>query len=273
MTKVEEEKIEAERVTAEAEVLRGEMEAKLAAAREELAKARKERDRLIREARREAKQILEDAQETVDEVKEELKAIRTDDRGHQINAMANSRRKLREAAKKHETPQPVQTEDHREVDPSKLVPGAHVKLLTIGQNGTVVTPPDARGNLTIQIGALKTTAQIKDLMLVESERPGNKERRRQTYSKMRSGKAQTISMSLNVIGRNLDDALMDVAKYLDDAFLAGLPSVTIVHGRGEGILKEGIRKELKKNRHVKSFRAAPYDQGGEGATVVELRDR
>ncbi|MBQ6583007.1 MAG: Smr/MutS family protein, partial [Mogibacterium sp.] len=258
---------------AEAEALRRDMQEQLEKARRELADARMERDKLIRKAKQEAREILEEAQETVDEVKEELKNLRTDDRGHQINAMANSRRKLREAAKKHETPEPIQTEDHREVDPSKLVPGVHVRLLTIGQNGTVVTSPDAKGNLSIQIGALKTTANVRDIMLVESEPEGNKARKRQSFSKIRSGKAQTISMSLNVIGRNLDDALMDVTKYLDDAFLAGMPSVTIVHGRGEGILREGIRKELKKNKHVKSFKTAPYNQGGDGATIVELKDR
>ncbi|MBQ6583105.1 MAG: endonuclease MutS2, partial [Mogibacterium sp.] len=98
VTKVEEEKIEAERVTAEAEALRRDMQEQLEKARRELAEARMERDKLIRKAKQEAREILEEAQETVDEVKEELKNLRTDDRGHQINAMANSRRKLREAA-------------------------------------------------------------------------------------------------------------------------------------------------------------------------------
>ena len=84
-------------------------------------------------------------------------------------------------------------------------------------------------------------------------------------------KAQSISMSTNVQGENLDDATMDVEKYLDDAYIAGLKEVTIIHGRGEGVLKDGLRKYLKRNKHVASFRAGNYNEGGEGVTIVKLK--
>ena len=124
----------------------------------------------------------------------------------------------------------------------------------------------------MQIGIMKVGAHIDDLMLIDQRRPKpkvNSGRHGQLYRK----KAQVVSTSIDVRGKNLDDAVMDVEKYIDDAFLGGLPEVTIIHGRGEGILKKGLREELSKNKHVKSFKSAPYNDGGEGCTVVELKSR
>ena len=90
---------------------------------------------------------------------------------------------------------------------------------------------------------------------------------------MSFGKTKTIRPEINLIGKNLDDAIDEMSKYIDDAFLAGLKTVHIIHGRGEGILRSGLRAELSKNKHVKSFKSAPYNDGGEGCTIVELRDR
>ena len=85
-------------------------------------------------------------------------------------------------------------------------------------------------------------------------------------------KAMSISITCNVQGQNLEDACFHVDKYLDDAYMAGLKEVTIIHGRGEGILKDGIRSQLKRNRHVASFRKGAYNEGGEGVTIVKLKE-
>ena len=117
------------------------------------------------------------------------------------------------------------------------------------------------------------TVNIKDLVIADSEEQGHKEKTRTKYGNMSFGKTKTIKTEINVIGKNLEEAIDLVNKYIDDAFLAGLKTVHIIHGRGEGILRTGIRDELRRNKHVKSFKSAPYSEGGDGNTVVELRDR
>lgn len=151
--------------------------------------------------------------------------------------------------------------------------GLRVKHTKLGENGTIESLPDSRGNVQVRIGSLKTSCRISDLIIAESEAAGNKERKKQRAGRMNfsNSKAMTIRTELNIIGRNLDDAIYEMNKYLDDAFLAGLKQVRIVHGRGEGILRSGLREELKKNKHVRSFKSAPYDEGGEGATIVQFK--
>ena len=90
---------------------------------------------------------------------------------------------------------------------------------------------------------------------------------------MSFGKTKTIKTEINLIGKNLDEASDLMNKYIDDAFLAGLKTVHVIHGRGEGILRNGLRQELRRNKHVKSFKSAPYNDGGDGCTIVELKDR
>jgi DNA mismatch repair protein MutS2 len=114
---------------------------------------------------------------------------------------------------------------------------------------------------------------LSDLVIAESENPGNKEKNRAKYGSMSMSKTKTIRPEINLIGKNLDEASDLMSKYIDDAFLAGLKTVHIIHGRGEGILRNGLRADLKKNKHVKSFQSAPYSEGGEGCTIVELKDR
>lgn len=274
VTRVEEERMEAERLTEEAKRLREEAEVKLLEADERLRKVEEEKKKILDNARKQARNIVQDTEDTVETIREELKHMKTESKGHQVNKVAESRRKLREMEKRHQEKdkRPKTTEQQKAPSPDQLKIGTRVKLLTLNQNGEVVSLPDNRGNLMVQIGALKTSVNLKNLMLIESEKAGNKERKKRQYSQIKTRKTQSVSMSINLIGKNLDDARMEMEKYLDDAYLAGLKSVTIVHGRGEGILKKGLRDALKHNRAVKSFRSAPYNQGGEGATIVELKE-
>lgn len=267
--KVEEDRIAAEDLITQVEALKAEAEAKLREAEEELAKARAEHDKIVDTARLSAKGIIRDAKDTVEEVREELKKAKDDSKGHQYSAVADSRRKLAEAEKKHAKKK--QKAVTKGVDPDALKIGMNVKIISLDQNCEVASLPDANGNLTVRAGILKMNANVKDLMIIENNKPGTKERKRRDYTKIKSSKARTISVSINLIGRNLDDATIEMEKYLDDAYLAGLKNVTVVHGRGEGILRDGLRAALKRNKHVKSFKSAPYNNGGEGATVVELK--
>lgn len=272
VARVEEDKKRSEQMLAEAEAMKRSSEELLLRAERKMAKTEEKRESVLAEARAEAQAIVREAHETVDEVNKELReAARERGGNHGVRAVAESRRKLREAERKHQK----ETVPQQTVAPApeKLVPGTRVKLISLGQNGEVETPPDEHGNLRVRIGALKMNAKVRDLMLIEGEKSGNKERKRRAYAGISAGKAKAISPSLKVIGMNLEDASMVVDKYLDDAFLAGLRRVSIIHGRGTGILRDGLRQRLKSNKNVKSLQGAPYDQGGEGVTLVELKAR
>ena len=158
-------------------------------------------------------------------------------------------------------------------EPDQIRTGMKVKYTKLDQTGEVESLPDSRGNLQIRLGAIKMTVNIRDLVIAESENAGHKEKVRSKYGNMSFGKTKTIRTEINLIGKNLDEATDLMNKYIDDAFLAGLKTIRIIHGRGEGILRSGLRQELRHNKHVKSFKSAPYNDGGEGVTVVELRDR
>ena len=154
--------------------------------------------------------------------------------------------------------------------PDEIKVGARVNVLSAGQKGTVVTLPDSKGDFMVQIGAIKMGVNLSGVTLVQ-ENVTEKQRQKTMYSKMYASKSMSVPLSCNVVGQNLDDAWMQVDKYLDDAFMAGLETVSIIHGRGAGILKNGIQQALKKHKHVKSFRKGEYKEGGDGVTIVTLK--
>ena len=125
--------------------------------------------------------------------------------------------------------------------------------------------------MTVQVGIMKVSVNIKDIMLIDQPPKPKKSRAGSGYGSMYRKKARSVSASVDVRGRNLDDAIMDVEKYIDDAFISGLEEVTIIHGRGEGILRKGIHDMLKKHKNVREFRNGGYYEGGDGATIVKLR--
>ena len=263
VSRVEEDQKEVIIELEKARIKAAEAEKKLKEAEEKLAKAKESKHKIIEEAKEEARAIISDANRTVKEVSKELRKAAKDGRNNSSAVVAESKRKLREKSIKNLN---VPRADD-------LKPGTRIKLLKLGQNGEVETSPDSSGNLTVRIGALKMGAKIKDVMIIENNKPGTKERNRRSYAKMNTSKAKTISPSINVIGKSLDDAELEVSKYIDDAFLSGINEVQIVHGRGEGILRNGIRNMLKRNGNIKSVSGASYDQGGEGVTVVTFIDK
>jgi len=283
VSRVEEDQAQAEAALEAAGMRKAAADDALNAAMMQLEKARAEADKILEDARSEARTMLRDAQGTIDEIAEELREIKNMepekgfDAGHISGGAAKGRRALREAEAefaaqdKPKKPEVVQT--GKTPQPEQLKVGTKIKHVGLDQNGEVESLPDQRGNLTIRIGAIKMNANVKDLVIAESAPAGNKEKNKAKYSNLSFGKSKTIKTEINLIGRNLDDAIYEMNKYIDDAFLAGLTTVHVIHGRGEGILKNGLRAELKKNKHVKSFKAAPYNDGGEGCTIVELVPR
>jgi DNA mismatch repair protein MutS2 len=232
----------------------------------------KQRERMMADAREDARAILREARETAREVQKELKELsRLDSLGERNKRFDKSRRKLKEKEAKY-AERVVKQVNTEPVSASQLKVGDSVKVLSLEQNGELLSLPDSKGNVTVQLGIMKTTVPLEDLMIVvdgkktKARKPG-----RTSYGNLMRSKSQTVKTSINVQGENLDSARMDVGKYIDDAFMAGLKEVTVIHGRGKGILANGLRKALKKNKHVASVRPGKFDEGGEGVTVVKLK--
>ena len=180
-------------------------------------------------------------------------------------------RRLREQKKQYASKVKPQEEDNPEPPTAdEIKVGARVNVLSAGQKGTVVTLPDSKGDFMVQVGSLKLGVNLSGVTLVQ-ENVTEKQRTKTMYSRMYASKSMSVPMSVNVVGQNLDDAQMTVDKYLDDAFMAGLETVSIIHGRGAGILKNGIQQMLKHHKHVKSFRKGEYKEGGDGVTIVTLK--
>lgn len=242
--------------------------------KEELEKKAKrfeeQKEKELEKAREKAREIISEAKDVSKEVQEELKALaKLESMGERNVRFDQSRRRLREIENKNRNTIKRETNDNP-VDPKQLSLGDRVKLLTLNQNGEIISLPDEKGDMQVQVGIMKIGVNVSDIMLIESGKP-KKKAKASGYGKLYKKKAQTISTSVDVRGKNLDDAVMDVEKYIDDAFISGLEQVTIIHGRGEGILRKGIQEMLKRHKNVKSFRKGGFNEGGDGVTVIKLK--
>jgi DNA mismatch repair protein MutS2 len=152
--------------------------------------------------------------------------------------------------------------------PKNLKIGESVEVLSLGQKGTVLSLPDDNGNVSIQVGVMKVNVQLNTLRRIESQ---NSEKSIRSSKTIMSSKSKTINTEIDLRGMNTEEAIVDIDKYLDDAYIAGLTEVHIIHGKGTGALREGVSSYLRKHRHVKSFRIGKYNEGGDGVTVVEVK--
>ncbi len=282
VSRVEADQAAAEARLAEAGREREAAQEAMSEAEKELAKARAEAAKIVEDARKKAGVMLRDAQGTIDEIASELRDIQHKKKnagfneGHIAGGAAEGRRKLRQAEsalRPADAPKVETKQTGKMPDPEDLKIGMRVKYTKLDQTGDVESLPDSRGNFKIRLGSIHMTVNVKDVVIAESEPQGNKEKKKARYGNMSFGKTKTVSTEINLIGMNLDDATDRMNKYIDDAFLAGLKTVNIIHGRGSGILRKGLRAELRRNKHVESYKSAPYDQGGEGNTIVTLVDR
>ena len=140
--------------------------------------------------------------------------------------------------------------------------------------GTVSTLPDARGNLFVQMGILRSQVNLKDLEKLEDELPAySKSNSAKTSGsgKIRMSKSSSISSELNLLGMTTDEAIVELDKYLDDAYLAHLSPVRIVHGKGTGALRKAVHQYLRRQKHVASYRLGEYGEGDAGVTIVEFK--
>ena len=141
----------------------------------------------------------------------------------------------------------------------------------MGLKGTVNSLPDAKGNLFVQCGIMRSQANIKDLVLVDEPTITTPSLNRTNTGKIKMSKSFSVSTEINLLGKTVDEALAALDKYLDDAYLAHLPSVRIVHGKGTGALRNAVHQSLRKNKFVKKFRLGVYGEGETGFTIVTLK--
>ena len=275
ISSIEDDKRKAAADRLDAESMRAEIEERLKKLEEKEKAISEKRADIIAEAKREARELLRETKSAVKDVQKDLRRLQKSGAHTNLNtgALEKSRRKINEA-EDLVSEKVVKQVNSEPVSADTLKIGDRVKLLTIGQNGTILSLPDEKGNLMINIGALKVKARLQDLMLINE----GKDRKPQAKSSSKYGsllrsKSSSVSASINVMGKNLEDALADVEKYLDDVYMAGLNMVSIIHGRGGGILKDGIRQMLKRKKYVDSYGAASYNDGGEGVTLVRMKKK
>lgn len=231
-----------------------------------------QKEKILNAAKEEARSIVSGAKALSKEVQEELRELsKIESLGERNKKFDASRKKIKDAAGKYRE-RIIREVNDNPVSPDELKIGDRVKLLTLDQKGEIVSLPDEKGEITLQVGIMKIKAKLEDIMLIEGGAlDTNRPKKVKTYGGLYKSKSQSVSITMNVRGQNLDDATMNVDKYLDDAYMAGLEEVTIIHGRGEGILKSGLQQMMKQHKHVKRFRKGAFDEGGDGVTVVTLK--
>ncbi len=261
--------IEQER--AEIQAYRKETQELKAQAEQRRQKLEEQRDRIIREANEKASAILREAKEVADETirnfhkfgKENISAAE----------MEKERERLRQKIKNTQADaavKPVKQKKKYKASDFKL--GESVKVLSMNLTGTISSLPDARGNVTVQMGILRSQVNISDLEIIEEPSPYTaKKFSRTSKSSMKMGKSLTVSPEINLLGKTVDEAVAELDKYLDDAILSHLNTVRVVHGKGTGALRKGIHEYLRRQKHVKSYRLAEFGEGDAGVTIVELK--
>ena len=234
------------------------------------------KDKLIRNANEEAQRILREAKETADQtIRQIYKLAQSSGVGKELEA---ERTKLREKLDKVDKNLSLKNEKglKKTISPKKLKIGDGVKVLTMNLNGTVSSLPNAKGDLYVQMGILRSLVNIKDLELLNEPAisgPGmDLMKKNNTGSgKIKMSKSFSVSPEVNLIGMTVDEAIPVLDKYLDDAYLAHLPKVRVGHGRGTGALKAGVHKHLKKLKYVKEFRLGDFGEGDTGVTIVTFK--
>ena len=264
---LEKNKKEAEREKEWAQRLRQEVERVKDDYQKKVKRFEEKRDKMIDKARLEAKTILEKTRKDAEEVIRELRSLAAVEGAERNKRIEKVRQKIRWDMEKLEEALSTGIEEERTAQsPKDLKPGDPVRVISLGQKGTVLEVSDDEQAL-VQVGIMKTKVKINNLETVEEKIKESVTR----ADKKPMSKAATISDKVDVRGQVLDDAIMNVDKYLDDAHLSGLKQVTIIHGKGTGVLRSGIQQLLRSNRYVASFRRGNFGEGGDGVTVVELR--
>ena len=229
------------------------------------------REKILEKARQEAAQILRETKQFADET------IRNYNKyGGSANAareMERERTRLREkiASMDQAKSEAAVKTPHRELTAEKIHIGDRVHVISMNLDGTVLSLPDAKGNLQVQMGILHSQVSLKDIALIEEAPRQDKKVSSSGASRVKMSKSAAVSTEINLLGKTVDEALPELDKYLDDAYLAHLPSVRIVHGKGTGALRKAVHDYLRRQKHVDSYRLGQFGEGDAGVTIVTFR--
>lgn len=262
---IENERAEIEQYKKEIEALKEKLESK-----QEKLDERKER--ILRQANEEAHAILRETKEYADQT---MKMFHKFQKDHVDTAsMEKERQKLRQRMNKAEsgmTQNAAVKKPKKELSAKDLSLGESVKVLSMNLNGTVSSRPDSKGYLFVQMGIIRSKVHISDLELVDEAEITTPTLQRTGAGKIRMSKSSSISTEINLLGKTVDEAIAELDKYLDDAYIAHLKSVRVVHGKGTGALRKGVHNYLKRQKHVASFRLGEFGEGDAGVTIVEFK--
>jgi DNA mismatch repair protein MutS2 len=268
--------LEASKATLEseqAEAIRYREEAKklkeqLGKQKAELAKSK---EKILTQANEEARRILQDAKETADQSIRRINKLGI--QGGLTKDLEAERTKIREKLNETDKRATKVRAPHKKHKANEFKIGDSVRVIPLNVKGTVDTLPNAKGNLYVQMGIMRSQFNIKDLELLAESTISGPDGKIESYSKgssskIKMSKSLSVSTEVNLIGMTTDEAVSVLDKYLDDAYLAHLPQVRVVHGRGTGALKNAVHNKLKKLSYVKEFRLGTFGEGNTGVTIV-----
>ena len=234
-------------------------------------KIQETKDKILREANEKARDILQEAKDVADET---IRIFQKAGPGASMKDLEKTREQVREKISGHNSKLSIQPGQPRKKPPApkKLKLGDSVKILSMGLKGTVSSLPDHKGNLFVQCGIIRSQTNINDIILLEDD-PVTKPSfsPRGASGSMKMSKSYTISPEINLLGKTVDEALAELDKYLDDAYLSHLSSVRIVHGKGTGALRKAVQGHLKKVKYIQSFRQGEHGEGDAGVTIATFR--
>ncbi|HZK33529.1 MAG TPA: endonuclease MutS2 [Tissierellaceae bacterium] len=266
---MEEDRLKAERNRQESERNKLEIEKLRESLSKEKNKVEGMREKILSKAKEEARDILRKAKDDADHLVGELREISSEIERDRNRKIEETRDKLKTELEKSERQVSSEVLNVKSSKPPKnLKEGETVEVLTFNQKGTVIDGPDENGNVRIQVGIMKINAHISTLKRATSDAT---EKAHVSTKKIMSSKSRDIKTEIDLRGKNLDEAFLELDKYIDDAYLAGLKQINIIHGKGTGVLRTGIQGYLKTHRNVKSHRLGVIGEGGDGVTIVEMK--
>ena len=232
------------------------------------------RDKILREANEQARNILQEAKDYADTT---IRNFQKYGKAAGVSAkdMEKERGKLREKMstvdKKLSAKNAAPKKSHKQLTAKDLHIGDSIKVLSLNLKGTVSTLPDAKGNLFVQMGIIRSKVHISDLELIDEPVITTPSLSKTGAGKIRMSKSASVSTEINLLGKTVDEAVAELDKYLDDAYIAHLKTVRIVHGKGTGALRKGVHNYLKRQKHVASYRLGEFGEGDAGVTIVEFK--
>lgn len=235
------------------------------------------REAILRKAREEAADILREAKDVADET---IRTFQKAGPGASMKDLEKARDKVRGKQKDNADKMSVKADDkpRKQLTAKDIKLGYDVKILSMGLKGTVASMPDDKGNLFVQCGIMKTKTNLSDLVIIDdspivpNKKQLNVNKNKSEASKIKMSKSYSVSSEINLLGRTVDEALYELDKYLDDAYLAHIPSVRIVHGKGTGALRSAVWSKLKKTKYIESYRQGEFGEGDAGVTIATFKE-